>query len=486
MGGTPLIYSESIKYLGVVFSKRGTWTPHIKSRIAASKFLLHKTKAVVGGEWGLSPDKLLWILTAVIRPRISYGSLVWAHEITKTHERSLGQLQRLMLSRIARCARSIPVSVLEVTMGITPLPLHLKECAVLSWARVKDFLTIRWPGIDHKGQIAGHRKLNKSVLSSIPGGEERLDVIRRYKNWRSNPVLEADGETLHVYTDGSKLEERAGYGWLVTLGDEVLEEDSSFLGNTTVFSAELAAIFSAAKWLVSMRIKLSRCGGTRRRVIIHSDSQSAIQAIFAPHVRSDWVHKTAEELDRVKNFYELEVRWIRAHVGTVGNECADMLAKKGAVSEKRGPVPSNTLVLAILKGSIRNYFDTEWQRRWRLSEIACHARKMIKGVDRMRKVVMSKLTTDSIKRITQFISGHGPFGGHIKHWVDIDPRCKLCEDGEELPWHWITECRKTPLVRGEITIKTILSFSQLESIESCMKVNASKLREGRDPTLTSS
>ena len=87
MGGQKLNYSKQMKYLGLTISKRLTWTNHVDHKLKQCGYLLHKTRNVIGREWGLSPDKIMWMHTAVVRPRISYAAVVWVHTINLTLEK---------------------------------------------------------------------------------------------------------------------------------------------------------------------------------------------------------------------------------------------------------------------------------------------------------------------------------------------------------------------------------------------------------------
>ncbi len=66
MGGRQLQYSDKMTYLGITFSKRLSWTDHIKSRVRKCTFLLNKTKNLVGKEWGKTPARALWLFEAII------------------------------------------------------------------------------------------------------------------------------------------------------------------------------------------------------------------------------------------------------------------------------------------------------------------------------------------------------------------------------------------------------------------------------------
>ncbi len=93
MGGRVLKYSNDLQYLGVNLNKRLSIYNHVEKKAAKCKYLLHKVKNVIGQKWGLTPSRLVWILTAIIRPRLTYGSLVWAHKATDTTIESLTKVQ---------------------------------------------------------------------------------------------------------------------------------------------------------------------------------------------------------------------------------------------------------------------------------------------------------------------------------------------------------------------------------------------------------
>ena len=126
MNGKAVPYSTSLKYLGITLTKRLLWTEHIKSKVMKGMQLLNLSKAVVGQNWGLSPDKILWIYTAMVRPLISYGSLVWGNSINKTTAKQLTRLQRQVMISMSNPLRSTPTDGMEVVLGLLPLDLHIE------------------------------------------------------------------------------------------------------------------------------------------------------------------------------------------------------------------------------------------------------------------------------------------------------------------------------------------------------------------------
>lgn len=80
---TPTFFQERLnisgkfKYLGVTLDARLTWNEHLNSAINKGKMALMAAKRAVGKTWGLKPRMVLWLYTAVVRPKIAYGFLVW-------------------------------------------------------------------------------------------------------------------------------------------------------------------------------------------------------------------------------------------------------------------------------------------------------------------------------------------------------------------------------------------------------------------------
>jgi ribonuclease HI len=138
-----------------------------------------------------------------------------------------------------------------------------------------------------------------------------------------------------VFTDGSATPNPGRGGWAAVhvVGGVVVAELSGAEPDTTNNRMELTALLRGIELVPP---------GTA--AVLHSDSQLAVRTVneWAPAWEArGWRRRTGpvENLDLVRALVEalrarpeLEVRWIRAHVGHRWNEYADQLASRASAA----------------------------------------------------------------------------------------------------------------------------------------------------------
>ena len=77
MNGELIEYVSEFKYLGVTFSDNFSWKKHIQNVAKRATGTFMQCRTMMGRTWGLSPKITRWTYTALIRPIISYASIIW-------------------------------------------------------------------------------------------------------------------------------------------------------------------------------------------------------------------------------------------------------------------------------------------------------------------------------------------------------------------------------------------------------------------------
>ena len=164
---------------------------------------------------------------------------------------------------------------------------------------------------------------------------------------------------VNIYTDGSKIDDGVGSGYVVYQGKAVIGEDGSPLNKeSTVFQAELEAIRWAADFLAgSEKVKHIKY------VKIFSDSMLSLQALDSLNITSKTVLKAARSLNNLANKVRwLNLCWIKAHVGHEGNEQADKLARDATVLISTERLHESK---CVRKETLRKKMYKIWEKQWK-------------------------------------------------------------------------------------------------------------------------
>ena len=95
---------------------------------------------------------------------------------------------------------------------------------------------------------------------------------------------------------------------------------------------------------------------------IYTDSQAALLALENRNLRQKSVQQAVESLYKLGNKMKyVTVVWIKAHVGHIGNERADELAKRGTTETLSIP---NLVPDCELRRHISERYRQEWDIEW--------------------------------------------------------------------------------------------------------------------------
>ena len=304
---------------------------------------------------------------------------------------------------------------------------------------IKNFIEpADWGGVGDvakKAKKFGHQALCDEILSSIPESGWPSNEGTNLKNWTRNGQDKSN--KLNIFTDGSRIEERSGCGWVATKGDAAIAEGVEYLGDTSVFNAELIAIQGSLIWVEEHKDGIVK---KYDGVCIYSDSKAGIQSLFAPYIKDKIVYDVVKQFNCISTSIDVHIEWVKGHDDNTGNECADMLAKKGTEVKEKTINPRVPINKYITKRAFKNYYDEIWQSKWSNTE-GCKASKLfVPQVARKNCKAVPKMSCKLIKDLTEIVTGHGFFAGHMRHWKEgILP--ELCGEEKETTPHLWSECR---------------------------------------------
>ncbi len=161
---------------------RLSWNKNVMDTVNKCRGLLFKCKGIINRRWGLNQAKIDWIYRykAVIRPKVTYGAVVWGARLTAGLKRRLTILQMLALIAMTQLLRSAPTAGLEAMMGWIPLDLHVQETGLNTFSRLHKSYSPKWDHIGNGARRKGHLGLwNRELSKQYPAGYPReVDITR--------------------------------------------------------------------------------------------------------------------------------------------------------------------------------------------------------------------------------------------------------------------------------------------------------------------
>ena len=160
---------------------------------------------------------------------------------------------------------------------------------------------------------------------------------------------------------------------------------------------------------------------------------------------------TCEALNLLGQNMRVTLVWTRAHVGTVGNERADALAKAGSELESI-PVVTPTPV-SYMAGILKEKIEGQWFREWTDYQHARQTKQFFSGpYQKISKEILS-LSRRGVGHIVRLISGHNNLNYHSHKRDPVNTTsnlCRFCGDSIETFHHFITDCPRFLTQRKDI------------------------------------
>ena len=422
MENKPIKVVAKTKFLGLVWDRGLTFNDHISYLKGKCLKALNMLRVLSHNEWGADTATLLKLFRSMIRSKLDYGSIIYS-SATCNNLQKLYSVQNEALRICSGAFRSSPISSLhkecnEMPPKIRHLQLSLQyaiklkankdnpayEQVYLDENPLYDTLsdasssededddedTIKWissrrktltPSFTGRTQKDAENSnvpfdtISPSTISSTepweliePKIDLRLTMSSKaetnphiYKNIYKE-VVDEYKEYTHIYTDGSKSEEKVGAAAWWEHG----KIKTRLPDGCTIFSAEATGLINALKIIRPSH---------KKKFIIFTDSLSCLQAIENEDLTNPLILKFLKECNRLQRKGNRKKRkvqrkqkhivlcWIPSHIGIDGNEKADFFAKE-ALEDEAGlmKIPYTDFIPMA-----KEYFKNLWQSTWDLS-----------------------------------------------------------------------------------------------------------------------
>lgn len=401
---------DSVTYLGFILDARFSWISHIEyKRESIKSFIVNVNKTHLRDRGLAASYRKIWYMT-VIEKRITYGHEVWYKDLKSHALRKLQSSQRLGLMSIIKPYRSISSDALCVLTGVPPIVITLAN-------KLKEYDTIKGNNtIDIKNISIGKNNLMHNLPTFHCPFYNQINNLNFIEKVSSE--VKATSCPI-IYTDGSRMEEGTAAGFTVFYSGKFIVDHAIKLHlHNSIYQAELYAIYSAIKWSVHSKFNY---------IVIYTDSLSSVYALQKSFPANSLL------LDIITLIYNnshitFNIGWIKAHIGLIGNERADCIAKSVITDNKYDEEASIPYPLSIVKNYFNKKITQDWQNYWSSSSMGRDTYNIIK-----------KVNTEFIcsNRISlYFASGHGSFPSYLFKIKKRQDNLCLC-GGEGTVLHYI-------------------------------------------------
>jgi ribonuclease HI len=484
---------QHARYLGVILDSELNGMKHmehVKERVEKS---IQALGSIAGSTWGATRADMLTLVKAIIMPQMLFACSTWwisnPVQGRKTHQKkmiqTLNALQKKALCVATGAFKSTAAAVIEAETNTLPIDVQLDRTCMITANRIKasplynHILRIRERGSipDNMARLSPLQELEAKVQRVVGSTahnkiEKQVPIVAEPWWIPPNIRIAPDADTavkehdevcqlerythMKVYTDGSDIQGRVGAAAWEPHRRWKCAADIGPSDQFTVYGAELIGIWMA----LDMGVK---GGDIVKRLTIFTDNQASIISSARPRNQSGQlilkkIHWLASVLR--KRGCIVTIRWIPAHIGVLGNEMADILAKQATGwrdKKDRGPTLDARAImkmewlpqlLSSCKRLINSFARECWTRNWRNGETGMLYKKRY-GIDNGNGMVLDRHVNKIynslshkaeasvlIQMRTEKIGLHGYL--HKINRAD-DPWCG-CEQAYQTVRHIIEDC----------------------------------------------
>ena len=452
------------KFLGLIWDKNLNFKAHLKYLKSKCNKALNIIRVLSYSNWGSDSKILLKLFRSLVRSKIDYGSVVYSLGDAKALS-SIDVIHRHGIRLCLGAFKTTRIESLYAEAFEPPLEFRREELAMRYALKIKSnpnnpaYESI-FDREEYDNECLG-ASINRLFLeagiddslilkSKIPNtpiwlsepNKVSFELCKYDKSSTSNEIFKSSfyeilpqySEYLHIYTDGSKHDEKSGYGLIY---DNNLSASVKLKDHSSIFTAELEAIKRALR-----HIKISP--RSNKKFVIFSDSKSALEVIDNQESNNPLVIELLDALQFLQSSgFEIKFCWVPSHVGITGNEKADKEAKNALDKDQtcNSKIPSTDFIPLV-----KSFIRSKWQNQWNITkdDRLGYIMPVIKpfhtnSLNRKDEIVIHRIRIGHT-RLTQSYKMEDPF--------KVRPPCPFCNNDEIAVKHLLIDCQHFDNIRN--------------------------------------
>lgn len=456
--GVEIEFSNTIKFLGMIFDSKLSWRRHILEIKNKCRTRMNVIKVLSNIHWGANRDQLLRMVQCLILSVLDYG----CHLYKSSSSSNLKTLDPLLNGGL-RCAtgafRTSPVNSIICESGFMSLAAQRDLKTLLFYFKIReDQNSLLYRSLLHSlnnfstnaTSISITYNIQFSVINKLKiclnpvrfhqiAIDKRMFVFTRKE--KSNKEICLEFRNIEedyigwsfLYTDGSKHDDQSGYAMVNDNVKHMYQTNK----HESIFSIELKAILHACSFASSK---------DNLRFVIATDSWSSLEAIDNPLNKHPIVQNIKSTIFSSPN--KIVLLWVPAHVGICGNEIADNYANQALSSNDKDDHMTYDDIQAYTKKKFRLVNNLQWMAQTghlRMLKHDSDKSDYSPGLSRREAVVLARLRIGHTNLTHQhYMSKEAP------------PICPFCQLNLNIN-HILIECIKIQHLRVKYNISSDIS-----------------------------
>ena len=320
--GQQLPVEEQVKFLGLFFDKKLSFTPHIKYMKDKCRKALQLLRVISSKDWGGDQTTLLRIYRSHIRSKLDYGCIFYGLA-RRSYLAVLDPIANQGLRLCSGAFRTSPIESLQVETGEPSLETRQLKLSLQYYMKMK-------ANPENPAYSCVVNPEYKRLFHNKPGTIPTLGI-------RLQPHL----EDMEVELDAISVVRPPEFS--CRINDEA-----------SICTAELLAIEAAIEYIWD---------SNDEEFMIITDSLSSLQALKSKKFNNPIVSNILHMCHYLSGHKDIIFCWLPSHIGIQGNERADVLAKAALDETKQ----FYYIPYTDFKYNISVYLDDILQGEWNIN-----------------------------------------------------------------------------------------------------------------------